>query len=258
MRNLNGFVSTSFGLVLLVILIFWATRWLQLPAGQLIDWVIGTISCWWLLVITTVPWNIHFEALHAVSEGQDSINRGIAVDARQVAYARKVASVSLVIAIALHMISAGVLFALSATGITVIGYVGSAAALLLTALRPAVRGYEYLYQKLLAIRHHVRYPREDVVLLTERVAQLEAVTRHLNDQMDLSQKHSFASRIETKMRDISESVRILDRDFDKLDKENQKEHERLSKESERAIAKLSADSQFLNQVSDLIRFIKAA
>lgn len=258
MRNLSGFVSTSFALVLLVILIFWAVRWLQLPAGQIIDWVIGTISCWWLLAITTIPWNIHFEALQAVSEGQDSINRGISVDARQIDYARKIASRALILAISLHLISAGVLFALSATGITVIGYVGSAAALLLTVLRPAVRGYEYLCEKLRAIRHQVRYPREDVLLLTERIAQLELVTKHLNDEMDLSQNHSFAARMETKMRDISESLRILDKDFDKLEKENQKEHERLSKENEKAIAKLSADSQFLNQVSDLIRFIKAA
>ena len=258
MRNLNGFVSTSFGLVLLVILIFAAVRWLQLPAGQIIDWVIGTISCWWLLAITTVPWNIHFEALETVSEGQASINNGIRVDAMQLDYARKIASRSLALAVMLHVVSAAVLYMLAVTGVTVVGYVGSAAALLLTFLRPAVRGYEYLYRKLAAIRHHVRYPREDVLLLTERIAQLEAVTKHLNNEMDLSQKHSFASRIETKMRDISESVRILDKDFDKLDKENQKEHERLSKESEKAIAKLSADSQFLNQVSDLIRFIKAA
>ncbi|MFN8656658.1 MAG: hypothetical protein U0105_09985 [Candidatus Obscuribacterales bacterium] len=40
--------------------------------------------------------------------------------------------------------------------------------------------------------------------------------------------------------------------------EGQKEHERLLREGQNAIAKLSADSQFLDHVREIVRLIKSA
>lgn len=44
----------------------------------------------------------------------------------------------------------------------------------------------------------------------------------------------------------------------RMQEENQREHERLLREGQNAIAKLSADSQFLDHVREIVRLIKSA
>lgn len=257
-RRLGAFVSYSFSFVILVIVIFSALRWLQLPAGQLIDWIIGAVSSWWLLVITTVPWNVHFEAKATVAEAQQSEAVGIKCDATQIKYAGSIARRSLVLAVSLHLLSAMALFALSATHITPIGYVGSIAALLLTGLRPAISAYEYLCQRLLAIRHQVKYPRDDVLDLKEQVTTLRQKLSSVEEQIDPSLANSWAHQQNRKIAALETNIHSLTKALNDLRDHNDRDHERLARESENAIAHLSADSQFLNHVSEIIRFIKTA
>ena len=58
----GSFVGSALGLSLGVVLVFGLLRWLGMPTGELLDWVIGLASFWWLLVVVTIPWNIHFGA----------------------------------------------------------------------------------------------------------------------------------------------------------------------------------------------------
>src|SRR5208283_4241354 len=121
----------------------------------------------------TIPWDVYFEAKAVVDDADQSRAIGIAVNETQQEYVQKVRRRALLVSIALHLLSAAALFALSLFHVTPVGYIGSAAALLLTALRPSVRAYNYLWERLRSIKLQVKYPREDVVELRQRTRALE-------------------------------------------------------------------------------------
>jgi hypothetical protein len=252
------FISSITGIVLVVLLAFSVLQWLHLPAGNFLDWVIGGASFWWLLVIVTVPWNVHFQAKEVLAQAAQSVEKNIPVDDKQVQYVRVLAKRSLWAAIALHIFSAIGLYLLAATGISAVGYISSGAALLLTFLRPAISAYEYLYARLTMIRQEFTYPREDIVELRNRFYELESRIQVLEDQLNLEQPYSLAANHQ---RFTEESRRELARiiaNLEELRATNQAEHERLSREARNAIAQLSTDGQFLEHVREIIRFFKSA
>ncbi|MBD2384130.1 hypothetical protein [Cylindrospermum sp. FACHB-282] len=255
---INFFISSILGIVVTVLLAFGILQWFHIPTGNFLDWVIGGASFWWLLVIVTVPWNVHFQAKEVLAEAAQSEEKGIPVDEKQVRYVKVLAKRSLWVAIALHLFSAVGLYTLAASGISAVGYITSGAALLLTILRPAIRAYEYLYARLAMIRQEFTYPREDIIELRSRFNQLEQKIQSLENQLDLEQPYSLPV---TQQRFSEETRRELARivsNLEELRATNQTEHERLSREARNAIAQLSTDGQFLDHVREIIRFFKTA
>lgn len=255
---INFFISSIVGIVVTVLLAFGVLQWFHIPAGNFLDWVIAGASFWWLLVIVTVPWNVHFQAKEVLAEAAQSSEKGIPVDEKQVLYVSILAKRSLWLAIALHLFSAVGLYTLAATGISSVGYISSGAALLLTILRPAIRAYEYLYARLAMIRQEFTYPREDIIELRNRFYALESKIQTLENQLDPEKPYSLP---ETQQRFSEETRRELARiisNLEELRATNQTEHERLSREARNAIAQLSTDGQFLDHVREIIRFFKTA
>ncbi|MEH2109247.1 hypothetical protein [Nostoc sp.] len=255
---INFFISSIAGIVVVVLAAFGLLQWLHIPAGNFLDWVIGGASFWWLLVIVTVPWNVHFQAKEVLAEAAQSKEKGIPVDEKQVKYVTVLAKRSLWVAIALHLFSAVGLYTLAVTGISTVGYISSGAALLLTILRPAIRAYEYLYARLAMIRQEWKYPREDIFELRDRFSILEQKIQSLEDQLNPEQPYSLAA---TQQRFSEETRRDLARiaaNLEELRATNQTEHERLGREARNAIAQLSTDGQFLDHVREIIRFFKTA
>ncbi|MEH2270990.1 MAG: hypothetical protein V7K68_21670 [Nostoc sp.] len=255
---INFFISSIAGIVVVVLAAFGLLQWLHIPAGNFLDWVIGGASFWWLLVIVTVPWNVHFQAKEVLAEAAQSTEKGIAVDEKQVKYVTALAKRSLWVAIALHLFSAVGLYTLAVTGISTVGYISSGAALLLTILRPAIRAYEYLYARLAMIRQEWKYPREDIFELRDRFSILEQKIQSLEDQLNPEQPYSLSA---TQQRFAEETRRDLARiaaNLEELRATNQTEHERLGREARNAIAQLSTDGQFLDHVREIIRFFKTA
>jgi len=233
-------------------------QWLDMPAGRFIDWLVGVATFWWLLVIVTFPWNIHFQAREILAEVEESLEREIAVKAGQVSYVQRWAKYSLGLALALHLISAGGLYILAATGLSAIGYLGSGAALLLTGLRPTVRAYDYLVARLRTIRQEIKYPREDVVNLRHEIQQIVGRIGHIEAQLDVEQEQSWAAKQQTHLTETRQRLDQVRLAMDELRLTNQSDHARLSREAEQAIAKISADGQFLDHVREIIRFVKTA
>ncbi|MEH2366435.1 hypothetical protein [Nostoc sp.] len=255
---INFFISSIAGIVVVVLAAFGLLQWLHIPAGNFLDWVIGGASFWWLLVIVTVPWNVHFQAKEVLAEAAQSTEKGIPVDEKQVKYVTLLAKRSLWVAIALHLFSAIGLYTLAVTGISTVGYISSGAALLLTILRPAIRAYEYLYARLAMIRQEWKYPREDIFELRDRFSILEQKIQSLEDQLNPEQPYSLSA---TQQRFSEETRRDLARiaaNLEELRATNQTEHERLGREARNAIAQLSTDGQFLDHVREIIRFFKTA
>ncbi|MEG3862165.1 hypothetical protein [Microcoleus sp. herbarium12] len=250
----------GFGAVtgLLLLLVFAVLQGLHVSAGNFIDWIIAIAIFEWLLLIVTVPWNIHFEAKEVLAQGAESTKKNIAVDSEQLKYVTVLASRSLLVAIALHLVSAIALYALSATGISAVGYLSSGAALLLTILRPAIRGYQYLAQRLTTIRSEFYHPREDIVELRNRFAQLESTVKNLAAQLNSHDETSWAAIQERQQRATKVGLTNLAASIEDLRSTNQAEHTKLARDAESAIAQLTSDGQFLNHVREIIRFYKQA
>lgn len=246
------------GLVLGLLAVFGLLQWWQIPAGSFADWVIGGATFGWLLGITTVPWNIYFDAREAVSEAGLSAEQGIAVDPAQVNYVQLVARRSRWVALALHGLSALALYGLAIAGISQIGYLGSAAALLLTLLRPAVRSYQYFARRIALIRQQFHYPRQDVLALSDRTAHCEDGLAQLQAQMDLANPAGWAAAQQRQWEALRSDLARALADLSELQATNQAEHARLAREAQQAIAQLSTDGLFLEHVREIIRFFKAA
>ncbi len=244
--------------VLFTILAFGLLRFLQIPTGSILDWVIGIAILEWLLAIVTIPWNIHFAARSTVTEAQTSLQNKIAIDPQQLDYARKIARQSAILAVALHLISAASLYWLAAKGLTPLGYLSSAAALLLTFLRPAYSTYEYLYQRLSALRQQFTYPREDVNLLRDQVRDLELQVRQILQRLDPDNRDSWLSEQERRWDTQRTDLAKLGATITEWKATNEIEHDRLSREAQQAISQLTVDGQFLDRVREIIRFFKAA
>ncbi len=256
--NFRFVINSIVVIVLAVLLGFSGLQWFQIPAGSFLDWVIGGASFWWLLVIVTVPWSVHFQAKEVLAAAAQSQEKEIPVDDKQVNYVKVLAKRSLWIAIGLHLISAVGLYTLAATGISAVGYISSGAALLLTVLRPAIRAYEYLYARLMMIRQEFQYPREDVMELRNRFYQLEDIVRRLEEQLNPQLDYSLPANQQRFTEQTRTDLATLNASLAELRATNQVEHERLAREARSAIAQLSTDGQFLDHVREIIRFFKTA
>ncbi|MCW6050447.1 hypothetical protein K4039_10185 [Lyngbya sp. CCAP 1446/10] len=253
-----SFAGFGAGTGLFLLLIFAILQWLHVPAGSFIDWVIAIAIFEWLLLIVTVPWNVHFEAKEVLSQAAESTKKNIAVDQEQLKYVNVLVSRSLFVAIALHLVSAIVLYTLAATGISAVGYLSSGAALLLTVMRPAIRGYQYLAQRLTSIRSQFLYPREDIVELRSRFANLESTVKDLANQFSSDNPNSWVAVQEREQQATTIELTNLSASLQSLRSKNQAEHTKLARDAESAIAQLTDDGQFLNHVREIIRFYKEA
>ncbi|MBD2327149.1 hypothetical protein [Alkalinema sp. FACHB-956] len=253
-----GFAFGLIGLLLLSLLGFAGIQWLNLPIGSLVDWVLGGAIFWWLLVIVTVPWNIHFQAKEILAEAALSEERDIPIDPKQIRYTQTIAHRALLLALALHIASALGLYILSALGISAIGYIASIAALLLTGLRPAIEAYRYFINRLSLIRKNLAYPREDVAELRSRLTQLEETSQRLDKFLDLEAPNSWAANQQHSLETLSRRIADLTAHLEALQATNDRDHDRLSREARQAISQLSEDSQFLDHIREIIRFFKSA
>ncbi len=248
------------GLLLLIGggLLFALFRAFGLSIGELTDWAIGIASFWWLVVIVTLPWNIYFHAKAVHHEAVVSQERGIPVEASTFAFVQKLSRWSLRLAIALHVLSALAFYGLAVGQVTPLGYPSALAALLLTALRPAIRGYEYLAERLAQLQGQVRVPREDAIELAERLKQVTRQVERLQEQLDPGRPGSWAHQEEETRRYLRQELAALKAQLEQLRASNELEHSQIRQETRQAVAQLSVDSQFLGHVRELLRFIKEA
>ncbi|VEP18817.1 conserved membrane hypothetical protein [Hyella patelloides LEGE 07179] len=255
---LSKYVGSTISLGIFAIIVGGVVQWLGISAGSLIDWLIGIASFWWLIVIVTIPWNIYFDARETITEAKTSQEKGLEVNQKQLKYVYKVINWSLIGAIALHLISAFALYLLAVTGISNVGYVSSGLTLLLTILRPAIRGYQYLNKRLSSIKKEVKYPRKDAIELDNRVKTIEKAIKNIETKLDIENPDSLISKQQQISQENRKQLARLLALLEDYQAKNTVEHEKLSREAENAIAQLSEDSQFLGHVKEIIRFVKTA
>ncbi len=257
-KNFFHFLVACLVFTGVIFLVFALLSWLQVPTGRFLDWVLSVIIFWWLLVLVTLPWNMHFRAKEVLGEAAASRKKNIPVNDEEVAYVKRVYQRSFVMAVLLHLASAIGLYALAATGVSVVGYIGCGAALLLTGLRPAIRAYEYVVSRLGSISREIKFPREDVLKLRGRVKHLEESVKHLQKHLNPKEADSWAAGQQKLLQALQEDVNTLRVTLENLRVQNQSEHDRLSHDAQHAIAQMSEDGQVLEHVREIIRFFKTA
>ncbi|MGB3532815.1 MAG: hypothetical protein WBA13_04785 [Microcoleaceae cyanobacterium] len=258
MRSTTQFAQFSAGFILLLLLVFGILHGLSIPAGSFLDWVIGGGIFWWLMLIVTIPWNVHFEAKEVLAEAEESKQKYIQIDSKKLTFVQLLSRRSLWVAIGLHLVSALGLYVLAITGISVVGYIGSGAALLLTIARPTLRGYQYVVTRLSMVRREFSYPRQDILELRQRFDLIEAQVKSLTDKLNPNQSDSWVSTQTKKQEILQQDLTRLATELEIIKAENISEHRQLSKVTETAIAQLSADGEFLNHAREIIRFFKQA
>ncbi len=255
------FRSFLLSLVLLTGLVFFTFFGLQLlhiSTGRLVDWLVGVAILWWLAAIIILPWNAHFAALDVVEQVRDSRAHGIVVNEETLAFAQRVATRFRALAIGAHLVTAAGLFALAYFQVVPLGYTAAIAALALTVVRPAQRAYEHLATRLRNMGQQIRYPREDVAELRNRVSELEAKLKEVAHTIDADREGSWANTQNLTLAAQRQNIDRLDSRLEELTRQNARDHEALARQTTTEIARLSEDARFLNQVRELIRFVREA
>lgn len=193
-----------------------------------------------------------------IATAAHSQDAGIGVDAAQIRYVKLLAQRALWVALALHSLSALVLYSLAITQLGLVGYIGAIASVLLTVVRPVIAFYRFLTDRLAAIRTQVTYPRQDVVELRRRVETLETSLTTIQASLDTTDPLSWAAKQSQAWEATRQDLAAIQATQRQLAATQAQDTERLARQTEQAIAQLSADGRFLSQVRELIRFVKEA
>lgn len=240
---------------LLLALVWWLFGGaVSLPTLPLLDLVVLILSFGWLLLIVTVPWNLHFTADAALREAKLAAAAGREVDEAELAYATRLRLRSLQGAIGLHGVTAAVLLLMALTGVSPLGYAGAGAALALTLMRPGLKAYQHMRERLSTLRRELVLPREDGVALGRQLRALQSSVEHLRRRVDDSDADSLPVQI-----------RELEVRLDAMAKHWRDQHhaqelaiEQVRRDADSSIARVLGDAAIVGHVRELVRFFKQA
>jgi hypothetical protein len=163
----------------------------KVPGRTLLDVGLGAVSLYWLLIITTVPWNLYFRTRIVRHEIGVSRTRGITVRAEHEAEVRRLERLLLWLAVGGHVASAVVVAVVTYVSGHVLGYYFAAFYLLSCAFRPAAAYLGYVASRIASLLKETKYPREDLIDLTTRLTTLSAEVEALRDATGSAQERAF-------------------------------------------------------------------
>lgn len=226
----------------------------SLPTVPLLDLIVLILSFGWLLLIVTVPWNLHFTADAALREADAARGAGRALDDAELDYARRLRRNSLRVAIGLHLVTAVLLLALALAKVSPLGYVGAGAALALTLMRPGLKAYEHMRERLRALRRELVLPREDGVELGRQLRSLQADVESLGRRVHPGEAGSLADQLVQ----LEQRLDGLARQLRDQDQAQRLAVEQVQRDAESSIARVLGDAAIVGHVRELVRFFKQA
>lgn len=181
----------------------------SIATGHLLDWITGGLCLVWLVVILKAPWDLLFQAREVQFELQRSRERAIPIPPQREAYVAGLGRRLAWLAVGAHLFSAVLVAGITSLTGGRVGYYFAGFYLVATAFRPLVAAYVYLWRRLRAIGREVRYPRQDVVELRERLLpqalRMEGLTR---------QWEQHTQEWQAERRELRQSVQSLSRHFE--------------------------------------------
>ncbi|MET9803901.1 hypothetical protein [Streptomyces sp. NPDC006368] len=208
----------------------------------------GVISLLWLLVLLTVPWNLYFRAHAVLAEIAVSRHKGLNVPAARDDEAARIARVMLRAAVAGHVLTAGLVVAVTWVTGHAAGYWFAGFFLLSTLFRPAGAYFAQLRRRLGTLLKDVTYPRDDVVELRARVDHAEAGVKVLED------------KAEEQYRALAELRRTVDAlgmaSYERAD-EADRRITALGREFESTVNRLTDNQEIIAGVKAFLRLLQA-
>ena len=191
---------------------------LHFGASQIntLDWVMGTLCLVWLVIVLKVPWDLYFQAQSVHFEIRRSHERGVPVVAGREPYIIQLRRKLGWLAVGSHLASALLIAVITRYTGGQVGYLFALFYLVSTAFRPAAAGYAYLSQKLRSIATEVRYPREDIVEVRDRLKVDEEKTESLDKRVDelVEMLNREREERESETREIRQNINAIGREFE--------------------------------------------
>ena len=248
-RNSNRLIIGWF-LVLagaaVAVLIVWLSHIVSVHLTALLTTGAVIIALTWLVVLTTVPWNLYFAAGRAAQEMAVSRERGIAV---RVGYGEEAGRISrrmLWFALGAHLGTALVAAAIAFFSGNKVGYYIAGIFLLSTAFRPAAAYFGHVRERIKVLTRESTHPRDDVATLLQRADVIEQSVSELRVQ--LKNANEDLRRTESSLADgIAHARQVLTADLNRLQD---------VQAADRAAAR-SRDEDLQRRIDQMVRRIEA-
>lgn len=244
-RLITGWFLVLTGAVV-ALLIAWLGRIVRVPLTTLLTAGALIIALSWLVVLTTVPWNLYFAARRAAQEMEVSRERGIAVRLERDQEAGRISRQMLRFALGAHLGTALAAAAIALVSGNKAGYYIAGISLLSTAFRPAAAYFGHLRERIKVLARESTHPRDDVATLLHRVDVMEQSADELRrDLRDASQE---LHRTESALTDgIAHARQVLTDDLNRLQD---------MQAADRAAAR-SRDEDLDRRIGQMVRRIEA-
>ena len=219
MSRISNQLIIGWFLVLIVaavaLLIAWLGHIVSVPVTTLLTVGAVIIALSWLIVLTTVPWNLYFAARRAAQEMAVSRERGIAVRPQYDEEAGRISRRMLWFALGAHLGTALAAAAIAFFSGNKVGYYIAGISLLSTAFRPAAAYFGHVRERIKVLTRESTHPRDDVATLRERADMIQQSVHKL--RLDLQDAGVDLRRAESALADgIAHAREVLTADLNRL------------------------------------------
>ena len=197
------------------LLIAWLGHIVSVPVTTLLTVGAVIIALSWLIVLTTVPWNLYFAARRAAQEMAVSRERGIAVRPQYDEEAGRISRRMLWFALGAHLGTALAAAAIAFFSGNKVGYYIAGISLLSTAFRPAAAYFGHVRERIKVLTRESTHPRDDVATLRDRADMIQQSVHKL--RLDLQDAGVDLRRAESALADgIAHAREVLTADLNRL------------------------------------------
>ena len=228
------------------LLIVWLSHVVSVPLTTLLTAGAVVIALSWLVVLTTVPWNLYFAARRTAQEIAVSRERGITVQPGYDQEAGRISRQMLRFALGAHLGTALAAAVIAWVSGNAAGYYIAGIALLSTAFRPAAAYFGHLRERIKVLSRESTHPRDDVATLLRRADMMQQYADELRRQ--LRNANEDLRRTESALTDaIAHARQVLAGDLNRLQD---------TQAADRAAAR-SRDEDLERQIGQMVRRIEA-
>jgi hypothetical protein len=228
------------------LLVIWLSRVVSVPLTTLLTVGAVILALSWLVVLTTVPWNLYFAARRTAQEIAVSRERGITVRAGLDHEAARISRQMLRFALGAHLGTALAAAAIAWLSGNKAGYYVAGISLLSTVFRPAAAYFSHLRERIKVLNRESMYPRDDVATLLHRSDMMEQSADEL--RLQLRNANEEVRRTESALADgIAHARQVLADDLNRLQD---------MQAADRAAAR-SRDEDLERQIGQMVRRIEA-
>jgi hypothetical protein len=229
------------------LLIAWLSRIVRVPLTTLLTAGAVIIALSWLVVLTTVPWNLYFAARRTQQQVAASRERGIAVAPGYDQEAARISRQMLRFALGAHLGTALAAAAAAFLSGNSVGYYIAGISLLTTAFRPAAAYFGHLRERLTVLTRESAYPRDDVATLLHKANMMQESAEALGT--GLRKANEDLRRTESALTDgIAHARQLLAGDLSRLQD---------MQAADRAAAR-SRDEDLERQIGQMMRKVETA